>query len=318
VQTPAKTQSAETSMTIPSIETPLPAGVRVSPNLISDTQRQKLNNELQAADEKYAQSLAEIPAGWSQAQKEARMISLKNSVSARKSQIRKQYGVSLRLRNRDKDAIAEATGGAAALSKKADKQNRFQAYVAPPRPTPSQVEAPTSSFSPINIPKQPQPQPQPPQRSKLNTALPLQLNQNSPTQSPSSFLLANRSQQPTMKRPRPASPPPFSYYDANPPRQPSPFVVQNAARVITIDSSSEETEEEVSRPTPRRQTGGRVDVGPTRVGIDFSKPALSNGAEQGEEDKGLGVGVGVGVKRTNGAGKGEEDGDEDEDVVRCD
>lgn len=79
-------------------------GSRQSPSELTPERRAALESALQRVEEKYAQDQAEIPEDWPEDKREARLISLKNGNASRKSQIRKQFGVTLRMREKDKEA----------------------------------------------------------------------------------------------------------------------------------------------------------------------------------------------------------------------
>lgn len=81
-----------------------PDDVRVDPSQLPPEKLAALNRELADVDLKYESGIAEIPADWSEAAKESKRMALKNANSSRKSQIRKSYGVTLRMRERDKAA----------------------------------------------------------------------------------------------------------------------------------------------------------------------------------------------------------------------
>lgn len=82
----------------------LPDGSRQSLSELSPEKRGALELALQRIDEKYAADQAAIPNDWPQSKIEARLISLKNGNASRKSQVRKQFGVTLRMRDKDKEA----------------------------------------------------------------------------------------------------------------------------------------------------------------------------------------------------------------------
>ncbi|KAH6678221.1 hypothetical protein B0J14DRAFT_317528 [Halenospora varia] len=145
--TPAK-ESSRTPGSIPRppLHTPStrrqepPSDIRQSPSELPPERLQALNRELQDEDAKYQRLVADaqtLPA----AERAARLISLKNGNASRKSQIRKRYGVSLRLR--DKDKAAKRTS---LPSRPSGLVEEFRA----PSP-PEVVERPTSGFSPINV-----------------------------------------------------------------------------------------------------------------------------------------------------------------------
>ncbi|KAL3427860.1 hypothetical protein PVAG01_01369 [Phlyctema vagabunda] len=81
--------------------------VRMTPESLPPEEYAKLNVELDAVDNKYESDVAAIDADPSMSStiKEARKTSLKNGQASKKSQIRKKFGVTLRLRDKDKKAM---------------------------------------------------------------------------------------------------------------------------------------------------------------------------------------------------------------------
>jgi hypothetical protein len=141
---PLRTPSAPT----PPVSTPGPrkqapaSDVRQSPSELSAERLAALNWELQDADDRYQQQVNEIPATYTEAERTARLVSLKNGNASRKSQIRKAHGVSLRLREKDK--LARKAAGVTPPGKAASEHTSQ----ATPTSTP-----PISSFAPINAPR---------------------------------------------------------------------------------------------------------------------------------------------------------------------
>jgi hypothetical protein len=116
-----------------------------------------MDKELQEADDKYIQAIAAISPEWTEAARLARMTSLKNGNASKKSQIRKSYGVTLRMRERDKQA-RKSSGMSTPPT-----NPRLEEYRAQPLPRPNSVglsgppgggtptgTPPVSGFSPIN------------------------------------------------------------------------------------------------------------------------------------------------------------------------
>lgn len=127
------------------------ADFRHSPSELSPEKLARLNQELADEDAKYARSTAaaqDLP----EVERTARLISLKNGNASKKSQIRKKYGVSLRLREKDK-----AARKAAAAAETPPPNPRLSAYMAapmPPRTSSAGSTVPTIGFSPINARQQ--------------------------------------------------------------------------------------------------------------------------------------------------------------------
>jgi hypothetical protein len=143
---------------IPPASTPrgpskLPDDVRQSPSELPPEKRAAMDKEIQDADDKYEQQIAAIPKDYTEEQRQARMISLKNGVASKKSQIRKSYGVTLRMRERDKQARKSAGMSTPPTNP------RLEEYRAQPPPRPNSAgpvngtptsTPPVSGFSPIN------------------------------------------------------------------------------------------------------------------------------------------------------------------------
>jgi hypothetical protein len=143
---------------IPPASTPrgpakLPDDVRQSPSELPLEKRAAMDKEIQDADDKYEQQIAAIPKDYTEEQRQARMISLKNGVASKKSQIRKSYGVTLRMRERDKQARKSAGMSTPPANP------RLEEYRSRPLPRPNsggpvsgtpKSTPPVSGFSPIN------------------------------------------------------------------------------------------------------------------------------------------------------------------------
>lgn len=153
---------------------------RHSPSELPPDKRAALEAALQRVEEKYIEDQASIPKDWPAEKKEARLISLKNGNASRKSQIRKQFGVTLRMRDKDKEAkkIREVLGSKTPMASTGAKRIEYRnpptvaGYPAnaqqqmPPIQTPAGVRmemvdmTPAAGFSPINAPQQHQQHPQ--------------------------------------------------------------------------------------------------------------------------------------------------------------
>ncbi|ESZ97058.1 hypothetical protein SBOR_2549 [Sclerotinia borealis F-4128] len=83
---------------------PFDSGTRHSPSELTPEKHAALEAALQAVEDKFASDKATIPADWPADKREARLTSLKNGNASRKSQIRKSFGVTLRMRDKDKEA----------------------------------------------------------------------------------------------------------------------------------------------------------------------------------------------------------------------
>jgi hypothetical protein len=157
-QVPPSQQSAARPPFIPPASTPrgpgkLPDDVRQSPSELPPEKRAAMDKEIQDADDKYEQQIAAIPKDYTEEQRQARMTSLKNGVASKKSQIRKSYGVTLRMRERDKQARKSAGMSTPPTNP------RLEEYRAQPPPRPNSggpvngtpiSTPPVSGFSPIN------------------------------------------------------------------------------------------------------------------------------------------------------------------------
>ncbi|TAQ86086.1 hypothetical protein B7494_g5600 [Chlorociboria aeruginascens] len=158
--------------------------IRQSPSELSPERKMELDRQLDEAEHKYQQQIADIPSSFSPTERANRLVSLKNGNASRKSQIRKSFGVSLRLREKDKAAMK--------ASIKRPKQS-FEQYRAAPlshhpqmsTPTPVYTipPGPTTGFSPINsgnVARAPPP-------SLLNSSLAKKSASHSPVNSNSLF-----------------------------------------------------------------------------------------------------------------------------------
>jgi hypothetical protein len=136
----------------PSMSTPVPENLSIptdfrhSPSELSPEKLAALESELQEAEDRYQQQIAEIPTSYTEAERAHRLTSLKNANASRKSQIRKAHGVSLRLREKDKVA-RKAAGITPPGRPHLESGSPQPATTARPTSTP-----PTSSFSPVNVP----------------------------------------------------------------------------------------------------------------------------------------------------------------------
>jgi hypothetical protein len=165
---------------------------RQSPSELSPEKRKALEEALKVEEDRYKEQVASV-ANLPDAERNKRLISFKNSNASRKSQIRKSFGVTLRMRERDKLAMNAAHSNSSPTvnlqSYKAPSQPvrpnslsnsgsgpRSSLGGTPARPTyiqdhrsslggsagtplqySSPAEYPTSSFSPVNRPNGPSP-----------------------------------------------------------------------------------------------------------------------------------------------------------------
>ncbi|KAM0318063.1 hypothetical protein ACHAO8_002040 [Botrytis cinerea] len=147
---------------------------RHSPSELPPEKRAALEDALQKIEEKYLEDQSKIPEDWTPERREARLISLKNGNASRKSQIRKQFGVTLRMRDRDKEAkkIREVLGANSPMvptgMNRAEYRNSPTVAGYPvnpqqqmqPNQTPASIRMemvdvrPATGFSPINAPPQ--------------------------------------------------------------------------------------------------------------------------------------------------------------------
>lgn len=140
--------------------------VRGSPSDLPPERLAALNAELEEADRKMRQGIASIPADWDDAQRRAKIESLKNINGSKKSQTRKKYGVTLRKREKDKVATrmsdvgsANASAGSSSPAPISEsKRAEIEQFRAQPRvgsgsnhqPLPYAAAHPVIAFSPIN------------------------------------------------------------------------------------------------------------------------------------------------------------------------
>ncbi|PMD63469.1 uncharacterized protein K444DRAFT_321058 [Hyaloscypha bicolor E] len=279
---PLRTPSAPT----PPVSTPgprkqaPPSDVRQSPSELPAERLAALNRELQDADDRYQQQIDEIPATYTEAERTTRLVSLKNGNASRKSQIRKAYGVSLRLREKDKLARKAARvtpPGTAASEHRSITSTTSQAT---PTSTP-----PISSFAPINTPPRIGPSPSddsrpgnPPHPFKPSRYNPLPVPSNAQPPRPSYSAAANAAHiaAPSSYRPPPSNASvrvqsPYMAHDPNtlshalerPGSKPSGFgvlrvqdLVSNPAPLTNNPNKRRRSPEDEGRPVPPRTSAG--------------------------------------------------------------
>ena len=130
------------SSLIGSVQKQAVAGVRRSPSELDPAKRNEMDIRLQAAEERYQRDVAAIPQSFTVEERNSRLTSLKQGSATRKSQIRKAFGVSLRLREKDKAARKLAMVGTTPLS-----TNRLESFRASASGT---ITGSVTRFSPIN------------------------------------------------------------------------------------------------------------------------------------------------------------------------
>lgn len=121
---------------------------RLSPSQLSAVKKTEMDRQIEAENRKYQNALAAIDPQLPPADQEKRRISLRNGNATKKSQIRKSFGVTLRMRDRDKiasRAVAMASSPAPEATS-ASGSSRSSPHI------PSHVSAPSSGFLPINAP----------------------------------------------------------------------------------------------------------------------------------------------------------------------
>lgn len=164
---PAMPVRIPASTTVPSNSTRkqaprAPDDIRVDPSQLPPDRLAALNHELEEIDRKYEQGLAEIPTDWSESQKESKRQSLKNANASRKSQIRKSYGVSLRLRERDRKArdsirmsmnAGSSSPPNASPTPSSNYRPRFDTPKTTSNSSPLAATPVVSGFSPVNAPR---------------------------------------------------------------------------------------------------------------------------------------------------------------------
>lgn len=227
--TPVSKPSPPVSTSTPGPRKQAPSSdVRQSPSEISAERLAALNRELQDADDRYQQQIREIPADATQEQRTARLVSLKNANASRKSQIRKAHGVSLRLREKDKQArkAAETTP-----SGKATPEQRMSMTSTPP------VTAPSSSFSPINTP--PPTAPTPGDSRNGNPPHPSEASRyHGPSQNPPHPSQASRYKGPSQGPPQRSHVSPYIHPPTIPTNAPSRSAYSAAANAAHIAANS--------------------------------------------------------------------------------
>lgn len=123
----------------------------MSPDELAPEVRDRMERELQEAQDQSDANIAALPSTLTASERANKITSLTNANATKRSQIRKAYGVSLRLRKFEKAARV-----AAGLP--ADPTTRLRESIgeASPSGTPSGTprgSPPTTSFSPINTPR---------------------------------------------------------------------------------------------------------------------------------------------------------------------
>jgi hypothetical protein len=124
-----------------------PSDIRQSPSELPPEKLAALNQELADEDARHARAVAQA-ATLDPTERANKLVSLKNGTASKKSQIRKKYGVSLRLRDKDKQARLAAT----TATPPPPTQRMNSNYISSPLPTrvSSAAVPPTTGFSPIN------------------------------------------------------------------------------------------------------------------------------------------------------------------------
>jgi hypothetical protein len=129
--------------------------IRLSPSELSPQRLAQLNKALANEEVRYLELCAAVDTKLGQRERDARLQSLKNAHATRKSQIRKSYNVTLRMGEKDRAvrnaAVATPTvrssleGYRAAAVSDGPRIGRATVFRSSP-------QAPTPSFSPINVP----------------------------------------------------------------------------------------------------------------------------------------------------------------------
>jgi hypothetical protein len=164
---------------------------RVNPSQLSSEKKARMDAKLEVEDQKYQETLAEIAlrADLTEGDKEKRRVSAKNANATKKSQIRKSFGVSLRLREKDKIALRSAPLSSPILSSSASKP--VPSYLSPHIPS-SYLSTPSSGFSPINGPSPPNANGPGPQQVPYPPIIPNGSRRPDPRTSRFSILKANK------------------------------------------------------------------------------------------------------------------------------
>jgi hypothetical protein len=198
-----------------------PSDVRQSPSELSAERLAALNQQLQDAEDRYQRQIREIPADATEEHRAARLVSLKNGIASKKSQIRRAHGVSLRLREKDKQArkaIEKTPSGKAAREQRLSMTSMASMTSTPP------AAAPMSSFSPINTP--PPTAPTPDYGLNSNPPPPSQDSRyNGPSQNPPQPSQASRYNGPSQNPPQPSQVSRYNLPSLLPPQRPhvSPY-----------------------------------------------------------------------------------------------
>jgi hypothetical protein len=108
---PVSTPASGSESSVAAIKAVDPSA-RVSPSQLSAVKQAELNHKLDAENLRYQNALAAINPQLPEEDQQKRRISLKNAHASKKSQIRASFGVTLRMREKDKVAMRTAGSGA--------------------------------------------------------------------------------------------------------------------------------------------------------------------------------------------------------------
>ncbi|KAF8847809.1 hypothetical protein BDZ45DRAFT_811296 [Acephala macrosclerotiorum] len=147
-------QGLPVPLTRPPIHKPAPAPntpvsstkkekIRRHPSELTPQEREAMDADLNAEIQKHQKNVADINAKYDGAEREARLTSANNGHNTKMSNLRKKHGVTLRMRQSDKDARTAA--GFTPQSNSHVGQIKAASMTTPSQPSP-----PVPSFSPVN------------------------------------------------------------------------------------------------------------------------------------------------------------------------
>ncbi|KAG4420556.1 hypothetical protein IFR04_006263 [Cadophora malorum] len=150
----AQTPQAPVQIPRPPLATPRgpgrpkkPEPIRHSPSELTPEKRAALEKAIQDAEDETAEKIAAIPKEWTDEERQRRITSINNANATKKSQIRRAHGVSLRMREKDKQARMAAGISPSASSRIQEFRASYSPAASPPAPSFSPVNGNTSTYS---------------------------------------------------------------------------------------------------------------------------------------------------------------------------
>ncbi|KAE8445823.1 hypothetical protein EG329_012746 [Mollisiaceae sp. DMI_Dod_QoI] len=121
----------------------VPNNVRRHPSELSPKEREALDTQLKQAQDEYEKQVADLQAKHTGDELQKKLVSAKNGINTKLSNIRSKHGVTLRMRQADKDMrkLAGITP---------PSRNRAEQHKVAQTNTPAHISPPAPSFSPVN------------------------------------------------------------------------------------------------------------------------------------------------------------------------